>query len=172
MALAVTVRAYPLAMDRFELSERWCGWKDVDLIFVAARAAIEAGPFDPPICEVVFDEEFDPITVDSLEEAREHLSRNRVHSMEIIVSHLDEDEARLTLHYSCERLQLNGYGSDWDRARPAYDAAQAIFAGHFGITTFKLPNLPRDTVAETRKRLVIDELEAALENVDSGLEDR
>jgi hypothetical protein len=158
-------------MARFELSERWCGWTDLDVIFGAARAAIEAGPFDPPICEIVFDEEFDPLTVDTFEEAREHMSHSRVHSMEIIVSHFDEDEARLTLHYSCERLQLNGSGSDWDRARAAYDAAQAELAGHFGITTFKLPKLPRDTVAETRKRLVIDELEAALENVDSGLDD-
>lgn len=158
-------------MAGFELSERWCGWTDLDVIFAAARAAIEAGPFDPPICEIVFDEEFDPLTVDTFEEARAHMSRGRVHSMEIIVSHFDEDEARLTLHYSCERLQLNGQGSDWDRARAAYDAAQAELAGHFGITTFKLPKLPRDTVAETRKRLVIDELEAALENVDSGLED-
>ena len=164
--------AYSLAMDRFELSERWCGWKDLDVIFVAARAAMEAGPFDPPICEVVFDEEFDPFTVDTLEEAREHLRRHRVLSMDINLSHWDEDEARLTLRYSCDRLQLSGYGSDWERARAAYDAAQAELAGHFGITTFKLPKLPRDTVAETRKRLVIDELEAALENVDSGLDDR
>jgi len=164
--------AYSLAMDRFELSERWCGWKDLDVIFVAARAAMEAGPFDPPICEVVFDEEFDPFTVDTLEEAREHLRRHRVLSMDIILSHWDEDEARLTLRYSCDRLQLSGYGNDWERARAAYDAAQAELAGHFGITTFKLPKLPRDTVAETRKRLVIDELEAALENVDSGLDDR
>jgi hypothetical protein len=169
---AAIMSAYPLAVDRFELSERWCGWKDVDVIFIAARAAVEAGPFDPPICEVVFDEEFDPFTVDTLEEAREHLRRNRVRSMDIILSHIDEDEARLTLRYSGERLQLNGYGSDWTRARAAYDAAQAELAGHFGITTFKLPKLPRDTVAETRKRLVIEELEAALENVDSSIEDR
>jgi hypothetical protein len=33
--------------------------------------------------------------------------------MDIILSHIDEDEARLTLRYSGERLQLNGYGSDW-----------------------------------------------------------
>jgi len=164
--------AYPLAMDRFELCERWCGWKDVDMIFIAAHAAIEAGPFDPPICEVVFDEEFDPFTVDTFEEAREHLSRKRVLSMDVIVSHLDEDEARVTLHYSGDRLQLNGSGSDWTRARAAYDAAQAELAGHFGITTFKLPKLPRDSVAETRKRLVIEELEAALENVDWNIEDR
>lgn len=164
--------AYPRGVDHFELSERWCGWKDVDVIFVAARAAIEAGPFDPPLCEVVFDEEFDPFTVDTFEEAREHLRRNRVLSMDIIISHIDEDEARVTLHYSLERLQLNGYGTDWTRARAAYDAAQAELAGHFGITTFKLPKLPRDTVGETRKRLVIDELEAALENVDSSSEDR
>jgi hypothetical protein len=166
------VSAYPLAVGRFELSERWCGWTDLDVIFVAARSAIEAGPFDPPICEVVFDDEFEPVTVDTLEQAREHLRRNNVRSMDIILSHIDEDEARVTLRYSGERLQLNGYGSDWERARSAYDAAQAELAGHFGITTFKLPTLPRDTVAETRKRIVIDELEAALENVDSGLDDR
>ena len=164
--------AYPLAMERFELSERWCGWKDLDVIFIAAGVAIEAGPFDPPICEVVFDEEFKPYTVYTLAEAREHIRGNRVHSMEIILSHINEDDARLTLHYSCERLQLSGYGRDWERARAAYDGAHAELAGHFGITTFKLPTLPRDTVAETRKRLVIDELEAALENVDSGLDDR
>jgi hypothetical protein len=169
---AATVSAYPVVVDRFELSERWCGWRDVDVIFIAARAAIEAGSFDPLICEVVFDEEFDPFTVDTLEEAREHLRRNRVRSMDIILSHIDEDEARLTLRYSGERLQLNGYGSDWTRARAAYDAAQAALAGHFGITTFKLPKLPRDTVAETRKRLVIEELEAALENVDSSTDNR
>jgi hypothetical protein len=159
-------------VDRFELSERWCGWNDLDVIFDAARVAIEAGPFDPPICEVVFDEEFDAFTVDTLEEARERLIGGRVRSMDIVLSHFDEDEARLTLSFSGGRLQLNGYGSDWARARAAYDAAQAVLAGHFGITTFKLPQLPRDTVAETRKRIVIDELEAALENVDSGSEDR
>ena len=159
-------------MGTFELSERWCGWRDVDVIFVAARAAIEAGPFDPPLCEVVFDEEFDPFTVYTLEEGREHLRNNRVHSMEIIVSHIDEDAARVTLHYSVDRLQLNGRGSDWECARAAYDAAQTELAAHFGITTFKLPKPPRDTVGETRKRLVIEELEAALENVDSGLDDR
>ena len=142
------------------------------MIFVAARAGIEAGPFHPPICEVVFDEEFDPFTVDTLDEAREHLRSSRVLSMDIVISHINEDEARLTLRYTGERLQLNGYGSDWAGVRAAFDAAQAVLAGHFGITTFKLPELPRDTVAETRKRLVIEELEAALENVDSGLEDR
>ena len=169
---AATMTAYPLAVGHFELSERWCGWKDVDMIFIAACAAIEDGSLDPLICEVVFDEEFEPFTVDTLEEAREHLMNNRVRSMDIILSHIDEDEARLTLHYSGDRLQLNGYGSDWTRARAAYDAAQAELAGHFGITTFKLPKLPRDTVAETRKRLVIEELEAALENVDSSIENR
>ena len=142
------------------------------MIFVAARAAIEAGPLDPPICEVVFDEDYEPFTVYTLEEAHAHLSGHRIRSMEIIISHIDEDDARITLHYSGDRLQLNGYGNDWTRARAAYDAAQAELAGHFGITTFKLPQLPRDTVAETRKRLVIEELEAALENVDSGLDDR
>jgi hypothetical protein len=113
-------------MDRFELSERWCAWRDLDVIFSAARAAIEAGPFEPPLCEVVFNEEFDPFTVYTLEEAREHLQgSSRVMSMDIILSHIDEDEARLTLRYSGERLQLNAYGSDWARvqrrAGPAFE---------------------------------------------------
>ena len=159
-------------MDRFELSERWCPWRDLDVMFAAARAAIEAGPFDPLLCEVVFNEEFDPFTVDTLEEAWEHLQRNpRVMSTEIILSHIHEEEARLSLHLSLERLQLNGCGTDWVRARAAYSAAQEVLASHYGITTFKLPKLPHDTVAETRKRLVIEGLEAALENVDSGLDD-
>jgi len=140
-------------MARFDLSERWCGWTDLDVIFTAARAAIEAGPFDPPICEIVFDEEFDPLTVDTFEEARAHMRRKRVHSMEIVLSHFDEDEARLTLHYSCERLQLHGRGSDWERARQAYYAAQVELALAYGITTFRLPALPKDTVQEVRKRL-------------------
>jgi len=46
-----------------------------------------------------------------------------------------------------------------------------VLSGHHGIAP-KLPKLPLDTVAETRRRLVIGELEAALENVDSGLDDR
>jgi hypothetical protein len=170
---AATLSTYPVVMDRFELSERWCAWRDLDVIFSAARAAIEAGPFDPPLCEVVFNEEFDPFTVGTLEEAREHLHGNsRVMSMDIILSHIDEDEARLSLRYSGERLQLNGYGSDWTRARAAYGAAQAVLSSHYGITTFKLPKLPQDTVAETRKRLEIEALEAALENIDWDIENR
>jgi hypothetical protein len=160
-------------MDPFELSERWCSWKDLDAIFSAAHVAIEAGPFDPAICEIVFNEEFDPFAVDTLEEAREHLRRNpRIMSMDIILSHIDEDDARLTLRYSGGRLQINGYGRDWTRARAAYNAAQGLLSGRYGITTFKLPELPLDTVAETRKRLEIEALEAALENIDWSIEDR
>ena len=160
-------------MEHFELSERWCNWKDLDVIFSAARVAIEAGPFDPPICEVIFNDEFDPFTVYTLDEAREYLLRNpRIMSMDIILTHIDEDDARLTFRYSGERLQLNGYGRDWTRARAAYNAAQATLSSHYGITTFKLPKPPRDTVAETRKSLEIQALEAALENVDWSIEDR
>jgi hypothetical protein len=160
-------------MNRFELSEQWCPWGDIDVIFSAARAAIEAGPFDPPLCEVVFNEEFDPFTVDTLEQAQEDLHRNpHMMSMDIVLSHIHEDDARVTLRYSGQRLQLSGYGSDWDRARAAYDAAHAVLSSHYGITTPKLPKRPVDTVAETRKRLVIEELEAALENVDSNIDDR
>jgi hypothetical protein len=159
-------------MSRFELSERWCAWRDLDVIFSAARAAIEAGPFQPPLCEVVFNEEFDPFTVDTLEEAQEDLRRNpHMMSMDIVLSHVDEDAARVTFRYSGQRLTLSGCGSDWIRARAAYDAAQAMLASHHGHAP-KLPKPPLDTVAETRKRLVIAELEKALGNVDSWSDDR
>ena len=158
-------------MSCFELSEWWSPWSDLDLIFSAARAAIEAGPLDSPLCEVVFNEEFDPFTVDTLEQAQEDVHRNpHMMSMDIALSHIDEGEARVSLRYSGRRLQLNGYGNDWERAKTAYDAAQAVLSGHHGIAP-KLPKLPLDTVATTRRRLVIGELEAALENVDSGLDD-
>jgi len=159
-------------MTRFALSERWCGWKDLDAIFKAARAAIEAGPLDPPVCDVIFDADFNPLSAHSLEDAAEHLRRNpRVMSMEISLSHIDEDEARVTLEYNGHWLQLNGYGEDWQRARQAYHAAQVELALVYGITTFKLPELPYDTVAETRKRLAIEGLEAALEHEDDSLKD-
>lgn len=160
-------------MSRFELSERWAPWSDREAIFTAAHAAIGAGPLDPVLCEVVFNEEFDPFTVDTLEQAQEDLRRNpHMMSMDIVLSHLHADEARVALRYSSRRLQLSGRGSDWDRAKAAYDAAQSVLAGRYGITTPKLPERPLDTVAETRKRLVIEGLEAALRDTDSRLDDR
>ena len=160
-------------MGRFELSERWCAWTDLDAIFDAARAAIDAGPLDPPLCEVVFNDECDPFHVDTLEQAQADLRENpHMMSMDIVVSHVHEEHARVSLRLSGRRLQLSGRGSDWDRARAAYDAAQAVLASHYGITTPALPKPPVDTVAETRRRLVISELEAALERVDSRIDDR
>ena len=159
-------------MARFELSERWCPWRELDLLFTAARAAIEAGPFNPFHCEVIFNAEFDPFTVDTLEQAQEDLRRNpHMMSMDITLSHLNPDEASLSIRYSGERLLLSGSGSDWIRARAAYDAAQAVLSSHFGNAP-KLPKPPPDTVAETRRRLVIADLESALRNVDSGHGDR
>jgi hypothetical protein len=73
--------------------------------------------------------------------------------MEISVAHVVESEASLTLAYNGRWLQINGSGSDWERASQAYRAAQVEIALVAGITTFKLPTLPKDTVAETRKRL-------------------
>jgi hypothetical protein len=160
---------YPLAMSRFELSERWSPWSDLRAIFYAAQAAIDSGPLDPPLCEVVFNEEFDPFAVDTLEQAWEDINRNpHMMSMDINLSHIDEDAARVSLRYSGRRLQLSGSGSDWERAKASYDAAQAVLAASYGITTPTLPQAPVDTVAETRRRLVLDELEAALRNTDSG----
>lgn len=151
-------------MVPFALSERWNGWSDLHAILRAARAAVAAGPLDPLVCEVTFETDFDTVTVDSLDAAQERLREDPdPPSMELWVAHADEAEAAVTIIYNGRWMQLNGSGSDWDRAQLAYYAAQAELAAVAGITTFKLPTLPKDTVAETRLRLELSELEAALE---------
>jgi hypothetical protein len=116
-------------MGRFELSERWSPWSDIDGIFCAASAAIDFGPLEPFLCEVVFNEEFDPVTVDTLEQAWEDLHRHpNMMSMDITLSHVDADAARVTLSYGSRRLRLSGAGSDWNRAKAAYDAAQGVLS--------------------------------------------
>ena len=116
-------------MSPFELSERWSPWSDINGIFCAASAAIDFGPLDPVVCEVVFNEEFDPFTVDTLEQAWEDMQGNpNMMSMDITLSHIDADAARVTLSYSGRRLLLSGRGSDWDRAKAAYDAAQGVLS--------------------------------------------
>jgi hypothetical protein len=116
-------------MAHFELSERWSPWSDINGIFCAASAAIDFGPLDPVVCEVVFNEEFDPFTVDTLEQAWEDMQGNpNMMSMDIRLSHFDADAARVTLSYSGRRLLLSGRGSDWDRAKAAYDAAQDVLS--------------------------------------------
>jgi hypothetical protein len=141
-------------MERFVLSERWNGWSDLDVILMAARAAVGAGPLDPLLCEVTVEWDDDTTTLASLD-ALEVLLRSGEEpmSVDIWIAHAVEDEASLTLVFNGRWLQLNGSGSDWGRASQAYYAAQVELALAYGITTFKLPELPRDTVAETRKRL-------------------
>jgi hypothetical protein len=141
-------------MEPFALSERWNGWTRLDVMLAAARAAVEAGPLDPPVCEVTVEDDEDVVTFDSLETLDELLALgDEPMSLEIWVAHEVEAEANLTLVYNGRWLQINGAGSDWARAKQAYDAAQVEIALVAGITTFKLPTLPKDTVAEVRKRL-------------------
>jgi hypothetical protein len=141
-------------MESFGLSERWNGWSDVDVILKAAHAAVAAGPLDPPLCEITVEWDDDTSVLASLE-ALETLIRagEEPLSIDIWIAHAVEDEASVTFAFNGRWLQLNGAGSDWERARQAYYAAQVELALAYGITTFKLPELPRDTVAETRKRL-------------------
>jgi hypothetical protein len=141
-------------MDGFALSERWNGWSDFIVMVEAARAAVEGGPLDPLLCEATLEWDDDTTTLDSLDELQALLrSGAEPMSLEIWVAHVIEAEASLTLMYNGHWLQINGSGSDWQRAKQAYDAAQVEIALVAGITTFKLPTLPRDTVAETRRRL-------------------
>jgi hypothetical protein len=141
-------------MESFALSERWNGWSDLHVMVKAARAAIAAGPLDPLICEVTFesDEDTTPLHgLDALLALLEH--DDDPMSLDIYVAHVVENDANLLMTYNGRWLQINGAGSDWERARKAYNAAQVEIALVAGITTFKLPELPRDTVAETRRRL-------------------
>jgi len=141
-------------MSSFALSERWNGWTDLIVMVEAARAAVAAGPLDPAICEVTLEWDDDDTTLDSLGELQALLRSGAApEAMDISIAHIVESEASLTLSYNGRWLQINGAGSDWERASQAYRAAQVEIALVAGITTFKLPTLPRDTVAETRKGL-------------------
>ena len=141
-------------MSSFALSERWNGWTDLIVMVEAARAAVSAGPLDPAICEVTLEWDDDDTMLDSLGELQALLRSGAApEAMDISIAHIVESEASLTLSYNGRWLQINGAGSDWERASQAYRAAQVEIALVAGITTFKLPTLPRDTVAETRKRL-------------------
>jgi hypothetical protein len=156
-------------VEPFALSERWNGWSDLNAMLKAARAAVEGGPLDPLICEVIIESDFDTVMLDSLEAAQEHvLLEPDPPSIEIFLTYLDEDEARITITYNGRWLQLNGSGSNWERAPGAYYAAQAELAAAYGITTFKLPKLPYDTVGELRRQQELAALEAALEDDDGS----
>jgi hypothetical protein len=141
-------------MESFALSERWNGWSDLHVMVKAARAAIVAGPLDPLVCEVTVESDADVTMLHSLDALQALLEQDEdPMSLDIYVAYALEDEASLLMTYNGRWLQINGAGSDWTRARQAYYAAQAGIAAVAGITTFKLPKLPRDTVAETRRRL-------------------
>ena len=141
-------------VEGFALSERWNGWTRLDVMVQAARAAIAAGPLDPLVCEVTLEWDDDTTSLDDLRELDALLAAgSEPLALDIYVAHVVEAEASLTLVYNGRWLQINGAGTDWPRARQAYDAAQVELALEYGITTFKLPTPPRDTVAETRRRL-------------------
>jgi hypothetical protein len=141
-------------VEGFALSERWNGWTRLDVMVHAARAAIAAGPLDPLVCEVTLEWDDDTTSLDNLDELDALLAAgNEPLAVDIYIAHIIEAEASLTLVYNGRWLQINGAGTDWPRARQAYDAAQVELTLEYGITTFKLPQPPRDTVAETRRRL-------------------
>jgi hypothetical protein len=141
-------------MSSFALSERWNGWENLDSLVTAARAAVAAGPLDPLICTIALEGEEDDLTLASLDELEVLLGAGESPlSVEIYIAHIVEQEANLTIFCNGRWLQINGAGTDWTRARQAYDAAQVEFALEYGITTFRLPQLPVDTVADVRKRV-------------------
>jgi|SRR4051794_3543407 hypothetical protein len=142
------------AMEGFALSERWNGWEDLGVMLSAARAAVAEGPLEPLLCEIEVEWDDDVTTLASLDALEAIIvSGEEPLGIEIWLAHEVREEAYLTLCYNGRWLQLNGYGSDWVRARQAYYAAQVELAASYGITTFVLPKLPKDTVQEVRRQL-------------------
>jgi hypothetical protein len=140
-------------MDPFSLSERWNGWRDLGVMVQAARAAIAAGPFDPLLCEIALEGDEQDLALDDLDELESLLAAGEEPLLlDIYVAHVVDAEAGLRLIYNGRWLQIYGTGSDWGRAKAAYDAAQVEIALAYGITTFKLPQLPLDTVQDVRRR--------------------
>jgi len=141
-------------MEGFALSERWNGWTNLHVMVQAARAAVEAGPLDPVVCDATIEwDDDEDTTLHSLGELAALLrSGAEPMTLEIVVAHVVESEASLVIDFNGRWLQIDGAGSDWTRARQAYDAAQVEFALEYGITTFRLPELPRDTVTDVPRR--------------------
>ena len=140
-------------MHSFALSERWNGWTNLDVMVTAARAAVAAGPLDPLACEVTLAWDMDEDTIlHSLDELQAMLGAGgQPMTLEIVVAHVVEEEASLVIDFNGRWLQIRGAGTDWTRARQAYDAAQVELALEYGITTFRLPTPPKDTVTEVRR---------------------
>lgn len=140
-------------MDGFALSERWNGWTNLAVMVQAARAAVEAGPLDPVVCDITIEwDEDEDTTLHGLDELQALLAGGaEPMALEIVVAHVVEEEASLLIDFNGRWLQINGAGTDWSRARQAYDAAQVEFALEYGITTFRLPTPPPDTVTEVRR---------------------
>jgi hypothetical protein len=140
-------------MEGFTLSERWNGWTDLDVMVQAAEAAVAAGPLDPLVCDVALEWDEEETVLHGLAELRTLLAAGAEPSaVEIWLAHGVPGEAGLLLVFNGRWLQINGSGTDWTRARQAYDAAQVELALAYGITTFRLPELPADTVSEVRRR--------------------
>ena len=157
-------------MNSFALSERWNGWTNLLVMVQAARAAAEAGPFDPLVCDVTLEwDDDEDTTLHSLDELQAVLrSGAQPMTLEIVVAHAVESEASLAIDFNGRWLQINGAGTDWTRARQAYDAAQVEFALEYGITTFRLPDLPRDTVTDVRRRHGVKNQDPGREEEDAG----
>jgi hypothetical protein len=157
-------------MDGFGLSERWNGWTNLAVMVQAARAAADAGPLHPLVCDITveWDDEEDT-TLHSLDELQAMLrSGAEPMTLEILVSHEVKEEASLVIDFNGRWLQIRGAGTDWTRARQAYDAAQVEFALEYGITTFRLPELPRDTVTDVRRRHGVKNQDPGREGEDAG----
>jgi len=157
-------------MTGFALSERWNGWTNLLVMVQAARAAAEAGPFAPLVCDVTLEwDDDEDTTLHSLDELQAVLrSGAQPMTLEIVVAHAVESEASLVIDFNGRWLQINGAGTDWTRTRQAYDAAQVEFALEYGITTFRLPELPRDTVTDVRRRHGVKNQDPGREEEDAG----
>jgi len=160
-------------MEPFALSERWNGWKRLDVMLKAARAAVEAGPLDPLVCVVTIETDEDTFELDSLDALEALLAAgDEPMGIDIWIAQEEDAEASLAIVWNGYWVQINGAGTDWTRARQAYHAAQVEFAMVAGITTFKLPTLPKDTVQDVRKKVGAKDMDPGREEADAEARQR
>jgi hypothetical protein len=105
------------------------------LFFVAAEAAIEAGPFEPPHERVTHTWDDRQGSYDSIEEARARIRHGRSPGrVEVEVGQLvegrhfaDTSPARLAVEVLAGGVTIIGAGTEWDKASRAYEAAVVAY---------------------------------------------
>jgi hypothetical protein len=128
---------YPGPVEIFNTHRAYLhGWDgDPEPFFLAAEAAIAAGPFEPAYQEITLTFEDRVGRYESIEEARTRLRHGLMPiRAEVLVGQLvegtipgDTRPARLTAQVLGEAVTIIGAGEEWEKASRAYQAALVAY---------------------------------------------